>query len=177
MLDPVPSLMLALFGALLFGSAALHKARSLERFATTLARYRIPPISSHPMASYAICLLEFAACFALLWPRTRPVGAAIGAALLLAYAGALTINLLRGRRDLDCGCGLRPTSIGGWMVIRNLSLAALLGLLFLPSSPRSLETGDYVTVAGGIIISVLLYLSAEMLFARPARDFHGGKHA
>ena len=52
--------------------------------------------------------------------RPRIVG---GAALLLAYAAVMAINLVRGRRFIDCGCGgaAQPLSLG--LVLRNVVLA------------------------------------------------------
>jgi len=71
------------------------------------------------------------------WAARAPLAcgaSAAGAALLLAYAAAIAINLQRGRRDLACGCGgpheRRP--IAAWMVWGNLLLAGLLGAVLLP---------------------------------------------
>jgi hypothetical protein len=172
MFDPAVSHLLALCGTLLFGAAAFAKVRSFAMFCAILGEYRILPIRITTAAGAAICCLEFAVAVGLFWPGSRSPAATLGAVLLIAYAAAITVNLIRGRRDLDCGCGYRPTAISGWMVIRNVVLAALLTLLQMPLSPRVLGLADYATIAGGLTGFALLFLSAEALLARPAaREF------
>ncbi len=85
--------------------------------------------------------------------------------VLLAYASGLCVNLARGRRDLDCGCGAirdrRP--IAAWMVYRNLILAVALGIAALPRSPRPLNLSDILTIAGGLTVAVILYIALDRL--------------
>jgi hypothetical protein len=51
--------------------------------------------------------------------------------LLVVYAGAIGANLWRGRRHIDCGCGLgsraQPISLG--LIARNALLIGLCGLV------------------------------------------------
>ncbi|HEV7714837.1 MAG TPA: MauE/DoxX family redox-associated membrane protein [Steroidobacteraceae bacterium] len=170
MLDPVVSVLIAVSGALLFGSAAFLKLRSPSVFAVTLGEYEILPRSTVTVAGVLIGGLEVAVAAGLLWPATRVASAVAGAALLLLYAGAMGINLARGRRDLDCGCGVQPKTIGEWMLARNLLFAAALGVLLIPASTRALGIADFTTVAGGVLVAALLYASADMLLGRPARS-------
>jgi hypothetical protein len=166
MIDPLVSVLIALCGAVLFGSAAAHKLRPSNSFAATLGEYRILPSALVAAAGLLIGAVEIAVAAGLLWPVTRPMSAAIGSALLLLYAGAIGINLVRGRSDLDCGCGVQPRTIGGWMVIRNLFLAAVLAVVQIPASSRPLGLPDFATIVGGTIIAALLYVSAELLLGR-----------
>jgi hypothetical protein len=82
----------------------------------------------------------------------------------------MAVNLLRGRRELSCGCGgpneRRP--IGAWMVWRNLLLAGALALVILPWTLRPLQPVDLLTVAAGIAVAALIYMSADGLLARIA---------
>jgi uncharacterized membrane protein len=168
MLDPAMGTLLAGAFALLFASAALHKARAPAHFAQVLRAYRVLPASLN--VSWCVPMLELAVAAALLLPATRTVAALGGAALLLLYSLAMAVNLKRGRRDLACGCGgaheRRP--IGAWMVWRNLGLAGLLGALCLPSLIRPLQAVDFLTVGAGVAIAALLYMSTERLLARVA---------
>ena len=167
LVDPVISLLAALCGVLLFGWTAVNKWRAPRQFAATVAEYRLVPEMAAPVVALALALLEAAVCASLLWPATRAAGAATGAALLLLYACAMAVNLARGRRNLDCGCGLVRRSISAGMVLRNVALAGLLALPWLPASTRTMATADYATVAGALIVCALLYASAELLLARP----------
>jgi len=168
MIDPAIGTLLAGALALLFASAAVHKARAPVHFAEVLRAYRVLPASLQ--LSWLVPLLELAVATALLLPATRTTAALSGAALLLVYALAMAVNLKRGRRDLACGCGgaheRRP--IGAWMVWRNLALAGVLGVLALPWRLRPLQAVDFLTVAAGVAVASLLYMSADRLLARVA---------
>jgi hypothetical protein len=181
MIDPAVGALLAGAFALLFASAALHKLLDPARFAAALRAYELVPPALARL-SLLVPLLELAVAVALLAARARNGAAAAAAALLLTYAAAIAVNLGRGRRDLDCGCGgpreRRP--IGPWMVWRNLALAALLGPLLLPSSPRLLGTADALTIGAGTAVAALLYMSVDVLLGRPgpgAARLPGGSKA
>ena len=168
MIDPAIGTLLAGAYALLFASAALHKARDLALFAQVVAAYRVLP--GAPKLAWLIPLGESLAGVGLLWPGTRTGAAIGGTGLLLLYALAMAVNLVRGRRELSCGCGgpneRRP--IGTWMLWRNLLLAAALGLLTLPWAVRPLQLVDLLTVGAGVAVVALLYMSADGLLARTA---------
>jgi hypothetical protein len=170
MIDPVCALLIVSCEMLLFGAAAAHKLRAVDEFAQTLAQYQLLPAGFSRIAGPALGLMELMICLALPWRALRPIAAAAGAVLLLLYSAAITINLARGRRDLDCGCGGfgRHTPIGPWMVVRNLGLACMLCLLKFPEASRSLESVDAVTIAGGVMAASLLYLSCDVLFGQVA---------
>jgi hypothetical protein len=155
---------------LLFGASAAHKLRAIGTFTHTLAQYQLLPAGLLRIAGLALGMMELAICLGLPWPALRPVAAAAGMVMLLIYSATITINLARGRHDLDCGCGGfgRRTPIGPWMVVRNLSLACVLYLLRFPVASRSLERADAVTIAGGITAAIFLYLSCDLLFGHVA---------
>lgn len=166
MIDPAIGALLAGAFALLFASAALHKARDLAVFAAIVRAYRVLPAGVE--LSWALPVLELGIATGLLLPGARLGAALVGAGLLLIYALAMAVNLHRGRRELSCGCGApqerRP--IARWMVGRNLLFAAVLGTLALPWSPRPLQAVDFLTVGLGIALVTLLYMSADRLLGR-----------
>src|SRR3979409_2598462 len=105
MIDPAIGAMLAGALALLFVSAALNKLRSLQRFAEVFRAYRLLP-DGVARLSWLVARPQWpGAGGGLLARRSRDGASAAGAALLVAYAAAIAINLQRGRRDLACGCG------------------------------------------------------------------------
>ena len=170
MLDPAAALLLVGCLSLLFTSAALHKLRDLAHFTEVLRAYRVLPegaVRGAPLVPAAELLVA-----AGLFPSATRIGAGLGgAALLAAYACAIAVNLGRGRRDLACGCGgpdeARP--IAPWMVARNLMLALLLLVLtVVPWKTRPLLPVDALTVAGGVMVATLLYVSLDQLLGRAA---------
>lgn len=167
MLDPaVGGLLVACF-ALLFASAALHKLRDLAHFTEVLGAYEVLPQGAVRLAPL-VPLAELTVA-AGLFPGTTRFGAGLGgSALLVAYTCAIAVNLVRGRRDLACGCGApgdaRP--IAPWMVVRNLMLALLLGIALARWKTRPLLPVDALTVAGGAAVATLLYVSLDQLLGR-----------
>ena len=126
-MDPVFDLIIRAALGLLFVVAAWHKLRDPRRFAATLGEYHLVPARFAPAAAACVVLAELGSVVALVgWPRG---GATAAAALLAVYGSAIAVNLARGRRHIDCGCG-KPAArreIGAWMVARNavVTIAAL----------------------------------------------------
>jgi hypothetical protein len=166
MLDPAIGALLAGCCALLFASAALHKLLDLRRFAAVLDAYALLPGLGRLAA--AVPLAELGVAAGMLVGVARPWAAIGGAALLCAYAGAIALNLRRGRTDLACGCGgpneRRP--IARWMVWRNLALALALGGAALPWSHRPMLAMDALTVAAGVATAAFLYVSLDRLLGQ-----------
>ena len=180
--DPAVAGLSVACGALLFAMAAVHKLRDPQEFAAIFAAYRVLPFTPGPVVAALVPLLEALVCVGLLLNGSRRAAAGVGAGLLVLYAGAIAVNLLRGRRDLTCGCGApgdgRP--IAGWLVWRNLALAAFLSVSLLPVFARQLVLTDAVTITFGTVACALVYLCLDTLLGRPAvrsghsRDVAGG---
>jgi len=164
-IDPVVGLLGSASFSVLFAHAAWHKWRDLPRFAATVAAYRALPEPLAAVAGYAIPAAEAGIAALLLTPPARTSAAVGGALLLLVYAGAIALNLSRGRRELDCGCAgpadRRP--IAWWMVWRNAILAPLLLLTTLEWSRRPFAAADALTLVGGLAAAVLLYATVDRL--------------
>ncbi|HLK13052.1 MAG TPA: MauE/DoxX family redox-associated membrane protein [Candidatus Binatia bacterium] len=168
-----PAIVLVLRGALalLFLIAAAHKARDPGRFRAVLADYRLLPARLVAPAAVALPAVEGTLAAALCAPGQRAPGLVGAAALLLLYAGAMAVNLARGRRDVDCGCmgpaAHRPIAPG--LVARNVALAAAAVAGLVPTAPRPLVWVDAVTAAGGTAALAALWGAAGRLLAnRPA---------
>jgi hypothetical protein len=92
------------------------------------------------------------------------------------------INLLRGRRELDCGCvGFgRRNSLSTALLWRNaVLLLASLAAGFLPRSVRALDWIDMFTIAVGVAAAALLYAAVEALASSavaPSRRAAGDAH-
>lgn len=123
--------------ACLFGAAAVGKLRRRADFAGAVAGYRLLPAGLVAPVALALPPLEIAIAIGLL--AGMPLAITAGSALLALFAAAMAINLLRGRRDVDCGCDptARARPITWTFVARNLLLGALLltGLVAAPALP------------------------------------------
>nr|WP_245405868.1 MauE/DoxX family redox-associated membrane protein [Sphingobium sp. Sx8-8] len=112
---------------LIFLTAGFQKVRHRHVLPGVIANYRILPESLVGPAAIALPAVE-SLLGALLLMGLTPLPVIVGAALLSLFAMAMAFNLLRGRREISCGCG-RPDLIQRlrWSsVIRNLLLAAAL---------------------------------------------------
>ena len=163
MVDPAIDLTVRAALALLFLAAAAHKLRDRAAFRATFAEYRILPGA----VSGILPLAELAVAVLLLVPAASAAGKSGAAALLFVYGAAVGVNLVRGRRHIDCGCtgphARRP--IGGGIVVRNALLAAAALAALVPVAPRPLEWVDALTVSGAVLTLAALYLATDRLMA------------
>ena len=164
-LDPAFGYLIIIGIALLFASAAAQKLRGPTHFAEIFAGYRLLPDTAARRLAWLIPCVELAVAGALLWEPSRGRAVIAGAAVLIAYAAGLGLNLLRGRLDLDCGCGAAQDrrTLSAWMVWRNLLLASVLGLAALPWSPRACGLTDLLTVMAGLMACAALYAAIDRL--------------
>lgn len=164
-MDPVVELTVRAALALLLLVAAAHKLRDPGTFRATLAEYRLLPDAVVPAAAGMVIGVELAIAAALL---VLPAPGLVATALLLAtYAVAIGVNLARGRRHIDCGCGgpAARQPISGRLVARNLLLAtaALAGLA--PVDARPLVWVDALTVVAATAALATLYATLDRMHA------------
>jgi len=166
-MDPIVTAVLRGALALLFVVAASHKARDLKAFRATLADYRLLPERATTVVTPLVVGAEIGLAAALALPGALRPGPVLAAALLGVYSLAIAINLLRGRRHIDCGCTgpVRRHTLSGWLVARNgvLIVAALACLL--PSRPRGLVWIDGLTLVGAVSTLAALYAALDRLLA------------
>ena len=169
-LDPGFGLLIVAATAVLLVTASLQKWRDMARFTAVLRAYRLLPEALAVYVARLVPMLELIIGLLILLPAARRAAALGGAALLLIYASAIAVNLLRGRRDLDCGCGGpgERRRIAPWMVVRNGVLACALGGAAAPWVPRVLVWTDMLTVVAGVVTLALLYVAMERLLTQAA---------
>lgn len=163
--DPIVHAILRVALALLFATAAWHKARDPAAFAATLRDYRLLPAALAPAAARLLIALEATACAALLAPPADPLGPALALVLLALYSGAIAWNLARGRRHIDCGClgPGRRQPLSSWLLARNALLLAGAALLWHEPAARALHPVDAVSGAGSVALLALLWSAAHRL--------------
>lgn len=176
LIDPAISAALGVLLATLFAASAAHKARGFAEFAGVVRNYRIAPDGVVPALSAIVVIVEAAIAAGLLIPSTRAAAGVFAAALLLAYGGAIAVNLARGRSDIDCGCsfggsGERLTPV---LIIRNAVLASLALALAAPAGARALGAFDYASIALFALTAAALYGVFESLRVNRARFFAAG---
>ena len=170
-MDPVITVIISICMSLLFGMAAMHKLKAPAVFRAALDDYELIPSYLLSMSSIVLIILELSAAILLLITRTQTAGLALTAALLSAYAAGISINLYRGRRDIDCGCNGPATTqaLSWWLVSRNLVFLGLVVLAMEPAMERSLNWLDLFTIVLGILVASGLYLGFNQLLSQAPR--------
>jgi uncharacterized membrane protein YphA (DoxX/SURF4 family) len=165
--DPVVATIIRFALGWLFLAAPAHKLRDMVDFRSVLATYRIMPERLVVVAAWLVVFAEVAIGLGMLWQFAQAFIA--GAALLLVYAAVMAINLVRGRRFIDCGCGgaTQPLSIG--LVLRNVVLAVAAIVALVPTPARPLGWLDVVSMAAGVLVLGALYAATNQLLAARAR--------
>jgi uncharacterized membrane protein YphA (DoxX/SURF4 family) len=162
--DPVVTRAFASMLAIILLVGGWQKLRDIEIFAAAMENYRLLPYSLIHPVSRVLPMVEIVAGVALLFPDSCVVGAALAAVILLVVTAAVAINLARGIRDIDCGCGGSSNQTISWaLVARNLVLVLLTIPAAQQGAGRSLYLGDYFTLAAGVLALVGLYLCTNQL--------------
>ncbi len=166
-MDPAIHLALRASLALLFLSAAWHKARDLSDSRRVLAAYRLLPENVVFMAAPALAVVEITVAAALAWPGFYRLSSWAAVLLLVTYSVAIGVNIVRGRVHIDCGCGgpMHRQSIGPWLLVRNSILMVIAGLVAAEPGLRTLGIVDALTIAASIISLAALYAAADGLMA------------
>lgn len=173
MLDPALELVLRAALALLLGTGAIQKARDLASFRTAIAGYELLPERAAAAAALAFTGVESLLALALFVPAGFGVrdGSLVAAALLFAlYGAAIAINLVRGRREIDCGCSGPAARIplSGWLVARNVLLVGVALVCLSDPTDRTLVGVDVLTIPAAIALLALAWTALHGLLAYSA---------
>jgi hypothetical protein len=129
-LESLPSLNCATICAWIVGSllllAGAGKIMTIREFRKLLEAYDVLPARAVATFSLVMPSSELLVAMALLTGRHQPTAGCAAACLFFVFAAGITVNLVRGRRDLPCGCfGRRSEPISWYLVTRNFALAAI----------------------------------------------------
>jgi hypothetical protein len=162
-MDPLVRDVLRGATTVLFSFALYHKVHDWAGFRRALGDYRLVPASLVPIAAVIVTLLEASVVFGRL--------IVVGGALLLAYAAAIAVNLLRGRDRIDCGCGgvAGRQRLSWWLVGRNVLCAAGAFAASSRASLRDLGWIDAFSVIAAVAVLGALYVATDHLIANEAR--------
>lgn len=177
-LDPAITTALSLALAGLFGASAAHKIRTRREFVGVVRNYKVAPGWASAPAAALVIIVETAIAAMLVFPEARGSGALAAAGLLVAYGALISVNILRGRSEIDCGCsfGSRTERLSSVLFVRNGVLAVAALIAAAPASGRALGVYDFTVIAMFVATATAFYLSFEALRANWAR-FQSMGHA
>ncbi len=184
-IDPSILITSRVLGALVFGMAALGKLHHRDELVGVVANYRLVPEPLVRVVAWLVVALETVVVLSLATGVGLAAGAGLAVVLLCGFALAMTINLARGRQEIDCGCfqsALRQR-LSVPLIVRNLVLTAAILPLFeagarsaplvpLPGGEMQFASLLQVIdgVAGGIVLFVLYQVFSQMLALRDAAE-------
>ena len=166
-MDSVYLFIVAFALAAMWGVAGLHKLAAFAVFAATLDDYRVVPQRLVRLVAGFVVAIELIIALCLTVPGTRSAALITGAVLLSIYAAAMAINLVRGRRHIDCGC-MGPAgrqTLSGWLITRNIVIALLAVASTSTVTYRAFVWLDAFTIGAGVAVLALAYASANHLIA------------
>lgn len=170
-LDPALGWTLRFFLASIFTRAVFGKLRFPSEFATALRGYKLVPPRLAGSCAAALLATECLLVPALLIPASAPLASAVAVGVLCLYTLAIGINLARGRRDIECGCGgpLTGQTLHEMLVVRNLVYAGLAIGAAAPIGARALTWLDGLTIGLGVVCLFALAVATDGLAALAAR--------
>ena len=174
LLDPVATSALSAVLSVIFLTGAWQKLRDPALFHANVENYRLLPDGLAWPAAILLPLWELAAGVLVLFDPVRTGGAVLAIGLLAIVTTAVAINLLRGRTEIDCGCGSLGGHVGdqtlSWgLAARNALLAFAAVLILREDAARALVWIDYLSVAGGTLGLLGLYVTVNQLMANTPR--------
>ncbi len=171
MLDPAlrEALLIALSAMLLAG--AWSKARNFPVWVATVAAYALMPERAATGAGLIILALELIAGLLLIVPTAGIAGAVASLTVLAISTVAVVINLMRGRRDIRCGCGgIGAEQRLSWpLVARNCILLAATYATTLTVTARDLLFADHLVALATAVGLAGLYAAANNVMANQPR--------
>lgn len=118
--------------AVIFISSGLSKIRSIESHHFLVESYEIVPKNLVKVFSYLNISIELFTGAILFLGLYHILSTVLTLILLSMYIAAISINLLRGRKSISCGCGgvLGNHQLSLNLVIRNIILFLVTCVLF-----------------------------------------------
>lgn len=168
MIDPLLTRAIAFGFAILFIGAAWHKLSAPERFAAILRDYQLLPAVLIRPLTFLIPAIEMTLVLGWISGLSPWITTMTSAVLLATYALAMTINIVRGRIYIDCGCGFSGSAgeeqtLSPGLVARNILLIGVALLSLVPTIERGLGMADLLIGSATVLIAILLYASSGQL--------------
>jgi hypothetical protein len=171
MLDPIVLTLISVSFGLMFLLASAHKFRALDEFRAVLDDYRVVPAMIVPVVAVSLPLFE--AGLGLAWLILKIELWLPTTVLLVLYTASISINLLRGRVHISCGCGFGASTktdeaLSWGLVIRNVILISAALITSMPVASRAVGVLDYVTLVAALIAIFLLFAAGNQLIRNMA---------
>lgn len=172
--DPVVTAACSAAGALVLLLSVVPKLRDFDRFHGAVDAYRLVPPAWARLVAMAFVAAEAGAALLLALAPLHPGAALVAMAVVALASGAVAVNLLRGRRDIRCGCGGEDDSmpLSGALLARNAALVAVLAAGAASAAAgngRAMSALDFAAAGFCTLALLLMWLGATQLLANAGR--------
>jgi uncharacterized membrane protein YphA (DoxX/SURF4 family) len=138
-MDASLGLLIRLIFGTMFLAAGASKLSDLGEFADAIKHYQLIPGATAGAVARGVAVTEAALGIVLLLGAAIPIASFLGSVLLVIFALAMAINLIRGRQ-IPCGCKRESEPIQIKHIVRNAAgVAALIALTKLPAHQWSVD--------------------------------------
>jgi hypothetical protein len=173
MITMVWALLAPLTGGILI-AAAVPKLRDSESLLRAVRGYRLLPAGAERAVARLLPYAESAAGVLLVAGVMVRYAAAAACLMFLAFCTGLTVNLLRGRRELDCGCFAFGSDddvphIGWFHALRALALALAAGVQAAAYEGTGLAGHVLGVALAALLLAVVFALAQVRLVVHPGR--------
>ena len=167
MIFPLIATISTLLMSYLFVVSALQKLTDAGYFQQVITDYQVLPAALSPLLARVLPLVELGAGIALLIPLSRSAALGTVTLLLAIYSAAIALNILRGRRDIDCGCAGpgQEQSLSGWLLGRNALLIIMALSAMTATGQFLLPWSGWILALCGTALTALLYHAFNQLVA------------
>jgi uncharacterized membrane protein YphA (DoxX/SURF4 family) len=160
---------------LLFLYAGIRKTLDTRGFTAAIGRYGLINDRLGRILARLLPPIEICCGLLLVFGQFTAIVSVASLTLLLTFSWAILVSMHRGRRGVDCGCGLVGAStIGYRAVVRDLALALMTCYTFLfaisSSTPRRYLLGEpwgkgdaIAAMASVVVFIVLTKVTRELL--------------
>jgi hypothetical protein len=161
----------AIFEALLLLASAGHKAVNWKHLQRVVRQFGGVPRSLSAAALSAVIAAELGAAALLVMPADRAAGGLLATVIWTLYLALIARAVLKGRRDLDCGCsfGSRAPALGFPQIARNSLLALLAAGIAWESATSASVPAQASQVLGGLSLLALYGAMDQVMALRPLR--------
>jgi len=162
---------IGVFLALLLAASAVHKGMRWAYTKRAVHEFAGVPRSAAAAAAAAAALGESLAALLLFVPAFRRTGALLAALIFGAYLALMLRAIVRGRRDVDCGCSFGPTRhpLGAFDVVRNAVLTAFALLVAVSGAGGAEAVAASQALAGCALLALYGALDQVMALQPPRR--------
>ena len=115
-----------------FFVAGIAKVRDRAGLRNIIISYHLLPDAGAYFLASVLPWIEIGVALSLWSGVLLTTGLAGATMLLIVFSIAIAVNLLRGRKDISCGCFGKPSQLISWKLVgRNLTLGAISTIVLL----------------------------------------------